>query len=159
MTWLTPWWPPWYQENKAQGFDRYFWPRAASKSSNHAWFAVKHSNSKRKGLMGKYKDVSMPFQMIPLDLIGQLPRSIKLNIWLFVVTDWVTKMTLLFPLRQATAWWLHNYIFYDQSTFVFILNNVLLWPFTFYFNISFHYRSACNFASLYWFMCYRILID
>lgn len=96
------------KKTKAKVLERYYWPGAAKDVENYVKSCeickvVKHPNSKRKGLMGKFKEATQPFQMISLDLMGPLPRSTKQNAWLLVVTDWFTKMPMLFPLRQATA--------------------------------------------------------
>jgi Integrase core domain len=67
---------------------------------------ARHANppkQKKTFLMGKYKEVHEPWQMISIDLMGPLLRSSSGHPWLLVVTDWFTKYPILVPLRQATA--------------------------------------------------------
>lgn len=96
------------KKTKKRVLERYFWPGVGKDVEKYVKSCsickqVKHPTSKRQGLMGKFKNVDKPFQMLSIDLMGPLPRSTKLNSWLLVITDWVTKMPFLFPLRQATA--------------------------------------------------------
>lgn len=63
----------------------------------------KISNLPRIGRMGEEKNVQFPWQIISIDLMGPFPRSSKGNTHLLVVGDWMTKYTLLFPLKKATA--------------------------------------------------------
>lgn len=97
-----------FKKTKHKVFERYYWPGAAKDIDKYVKSCqickqIKHSTSKRQGLMGKFKSATRPFQLISLDLMGPLPRSTRQNSWLLVVTDWVTKMPLLFALRNATA--------------------------------------------------------
>src|SRR5699024_4451212 len=57
----------------------------------------------RAGLMGSEKTVRFPFQIIAVDIMGPMPRSVSGNSYLLVVTDWYTKYVLLHPMRRATA--------------------------------------------------------
>lgn len=63
--------------------------------------AQKSSNSTPMGLMGKEKPIDYPFQCIAIDFVGPFPRSKGGHKWLFVIEDWFTKYTLLFPLRSS----------------------------------------------------------
>lgn len=96
------------KKTKSKVMERYFWPGMGKDIERYVKACsmckqIKHPTSKRQGLMGKFKNVVLPFQMLSLDLMGPFPRSTKQNSWLLVITDWVTKMPFLFPLRQATA--------------------------------------------------------
>lgn len=96
------------KKTKARILERYYWPGVGKDVDKYVKACItckqcKHSNAKSQGLMGKFKNATRPFQMISLDFIGPLPRSTKMNTCLLVVTDWITKFPLLFPLRQATA--------------------------------------------------------
>lgn len=87
---------------------RYYWPGLGLDvqryvNSCEKCRTAKQSNLKRAGLMGKYKIVTKPFEMISMDLIGPLPRSTKQNTFLLVITDRFTKYSSLFAIRQATA--------------------------------------------------------
>ena len=66
---------------------------------------VPHKKSRvtRIGLMGSEKIVKFPFQIISMDILGPLPRSMQGNTNLLVVTDWFTKYVLLFPLKHPKA--------------------------------------------------------
>lgn len=96
------------KKTKLRILERYYWPGVGKDVDKFVKSCVtckqvKYPTSKRQGLMGKFKDVTRPFQMLSIDLMGPLPRSTKQNAWLLVITDWVTKFPLLFTLRTATA--------------------------------------------------------
>lgn len=55
------------------------------------------------GLMGQHRDVSRPWQVISLDLMGPFPRSKTGNTMLLVMSCWFSKFVLLFPLRTGKA--------------------------------------------------------
>lgn len=63
----------------------------------------KVSQTGRIGLMGNPKEVSMPFQLVSIDIAGPYPRSTKGFQYLLVVSDYFTKFTVLHPMRNATA--------------------------------------------------------
>lgn len=63
----------------------------------------KSPNCQRFGLMGSPKNVKFPWQVMAIDIMGPFVRSSKGNAYLLVVSDWFTKYTLLFPMRQALA--------------------------------------------------------
>ncbi|KAG5876899.1 hypothetical protein JTB14_001183 [Gonioctena quinquepunctata] len=47
--------------------------------------------------------VSRPWEMVSTDLMGPLPRSLKGNECILVVTDYFSKYYLVFPMRTSTA--------------------------------------------------------
>jgi transposase InsO family protein len=53
------------------------------------------------GHMGKHREVSQPFQIVSLDLMGPFPRSKSGNTMLLVVSCWFSKFVLLYPLRNG----------------------------------------------------------
>lgn len=55
------------------------------------------------GLMGQHREVSQPWQVISLDLMGPFPRSKTSNTMLLVISCWFSKFVLLFPLRTGKA--------------------------------------------------------
>lgn len=96
------------KKTKAKLFNRYYWPGAGLDVERYvrACEVCKKSkvpNTKRPGLMGKFKTATRPGQMISLDFIGPLPRSTKQNAYLLVICDWVTKFPMIFPIRHQTA--------------------------------------------------------
>lgn len=87
---------------------RFYWPGMHSDvvsfiSCCDICLAYKLPTHGTLGKMGRPKEVSRPFQMISIDLVGPLPVSRKRNEYLFVVTCCFAKYCLLFPLRRATA--------------------------------------------------------
>lgn len=86
----------------------YYWPKMAVSVKRYinncqVCGAHKAPNVARAGLMGQYKNISFPFQMLSVDFMGPFPRSKKGNTQLLVVTDWFTKYVLVKPLPNATA--------------------------------------------------------
>lgn len=65
--------------------------------------ANKSTNLPRAGLMGAYRNINFPFQLISADLLGPYPRSKNGNRYVLVVVDWFTKYVLVRPLSRATA--------------------------------------------------------
>lgn len=63
----------------------------------------KHDNIKAPGLMGRFREAHMPWQLISTDLLGLFPRSHRGNTYLLVFSDRLTKHPCIFPLRTATA--------------------------------------------------------
>lgn len=55
------------------------------------------------GLMGNRIRPSRPWQIIAADMCGPLPRSGRGHKFILVVTDFLSKFPLLFPIRIATA--------------------------------------------------------
>lgn len=86
----------------------YYWPgvrrsvyRYVRKCQTCA--ACKGLNLPQAGLMGSYKNINFPFQLISADLLGPYPRSKNGNQYLLVVVDWFTKFVLIHPLVKATS--------------------------------------------------------
>lgn len=65
--------------------------------------ASKSSNLPQAGLMGNYRNINFPFQLISADLIGPYPRSKSGNQYVLVVVDWFTKYVLVHPMGKATS--------------------------------------------------------
>lgn len=63
----------------------------------------KSSNLPRAGLMGSYREINFPFQLVSADLLGPYPRSKNGNQYLLVVVDWFTKYVLVHPMPKATS--------------------------------------------------------
>lgn len=97
--------------------DLYYWPHMRRDILKYVkrckvCNSQKASNLPRIGHMGEEKAVQYPWQIISVDLMGPFPRSKKGNTHLLVVGDWMTKYTLLFPLKKATA---ENIVKYVES--------------------------------------------
>lgn len=93
----------------------YYWPKMKKDVATYVnrckvCQKVKYDQQGPVGLMGERRGVGAPWQMIAADLIGPFPRSLKGNKYLLVVTDTFTKLTLLKPLRAATAKLVSSYL-------------------------------------------------
>ncbi|XP_050665535.1 uncharacterized protein K02A2.6-like [Leptidea sinapis] len=69
----------------------------------HVCLAYKLPTHGTLGKMGRPKNVSRPFQVLSIDLVGPLPNTRRQNNYIFVVTCCFSKYCLFFPLRRATA--------------------------------------------------------
>lgn len=99
----------------------YYWPKMRQSVYNYVrrckiCASCKSSNLPQSGLMGKYRDISFPFQLISTDLLGPYPRSKNGNQYLLVVVDWFTKFVLVHPMSKATS----------RAIVTFLENNVFL---------------------------------
>lgn len=86
----------------------YFWPSMFKDIKNHVYSCevckcYKPVNTARSGLMGNPKQVSYPWEAISCDIMGPLPPSYNRSQFIFVVTDYFSKYTLIFPLRSSTT--------------------------------------------------------
>lgn len=87
---------------------RFYWPGMYSDvvsfiSRCDTCLAYKLPSHGTLGKMGRPKDVSRPFQVLSIDLVGPLPNTRRQNNYIFVVTCCFSKYCLIFPLRRATA--------------------------------------------------------
>lgn len=87
---------------------RYFWPTLIKDVKNYVRkcdICAKHKvlQLPPSGMMGKHKDVTEPFELVSMDLMGPFPRSRSGNTMLLVVTCWFSKFVLLYPLRNGKA--------------------------------------------------------
>lgn len=86
---------------------RYYWPRMADVAryvrNCTVCIACKPQRQAPAGLMGQRPPVTKPFQVISCDLVGPLPRSSGGYTHILTVSDYFSKLALLFPLRKATA--------------------------------------------------------
>lgn len=86
----------------------YFWPTLIKDVKYHVrkceiCAKYKSSNLPPIGLMGKHKNVTEPFQIVSMDLMGPFPRSRNGCTMLLVISCWFSKFVLLFPLRNGKA--------------------------------------------------------
>lgn len=87
---------------------RFYWPGMHSDVVNFIsrcdiCLAYKLPTHGTLGKMGRPKDVSRPFQVLSIDLVGPLPNTRRQNKYIFVITCCFAKYCLFFPLRRATA--------------------------------------------------------
>lgn len=87
---------------------RYFWPSLIHDVKSYVrkcevCAKYKSSQLPPSGPMGKHREVSEPFQIVSMDLMGPFPRSRQGNTMLLVVSCWFSKFCLLFPLRTGKA--------------------------------------------------------
>lgn len=86
----------------------YYWPKVRNDVTKYVskckvCAACKSTNLPKAGLMGAYKNINFPFQLISADLLGPYPRSKNGNQYLLVIVDWFTKFCLVHPLSKATS--------------------------------------------------------
>lgn len=87
---------------------QYFWPTLIQDMKNYVrkcevCAKYKHSQSRPSGLMGKQREVTEPFQIISMDLMGPFPKSKHGNTMLLVITCWFSKFCFLYPLRNGKS--------------------------------------------------------
>lgn len=97
-----------FYKTLARVSEYYYWPKMRSDILKYVRSckmcgSQKVSSSGRFGLMGSEKEVRFPWQIIAADIMGPFPRSSRGNRYLLVVSDWLTKYTLLHPMKEATA--------------------------------------------------------
>lgn len=88
--------------------DLYYWPKMRQDIVRYVrncriCAAHKVCNAGRYGLMGNYKEINFPMQLLSIDWLGPLPLSKKRNQYLLVCVDWFTKYVFLFPCTKATT--------------------------------------------------------
>lgn len=88
--------------------DLYYWPKMRQSVIRYVrnckvCAACKADNLPQAGLMGNFRDINFPFQLISADLLGPYPRSRSGNRHLLVVVDWFTKFVFVHPMAKPTA--------------------------------------------------------
>lgn len=86
----------------------YYWPKMKADVARYVnkcsvCMAHKPEQKKPAGLMSRHPEVTKPWQMISVDIVGPLPRSTKGYSYILSVVDCFTKFVMFFPLRSATA--------------------------------------------------------
>lgn len=84
----------------------YYWPSLIADVKQyvrHCEICASHKSSQLppSGMMGRQREVTEPFQIVSMDLMGPFPRSKQGNTMLLVVSCWFSKFSLLFPLRNG----------------------------------------------------------
>lgn len=88
--------------------ERYYWPKCKSDVAKYVkkcqvCLTHKPDNLKPAGLMVERTAPSRPWEMISTDIIGPFPRSKRGYTSVLVVTDYLSKFCLGFPMRKASA--------------------------------------------------------
>lgn len=88
--------------------EQYYWPKMRSDVAAYVrkcqvCATYKPSNDTPRERMQSHPKVDRPWEMISTDLMGPLPRSTKGNSFILVVTDYLSKFSLVFPLRTSSA--------------------------------------------------------
>lgn len=88
--------------------EHFIWPRMHADVVRHVrgcgvCASQKPEQRAPAGLMGSRPPVTRPWQVISLDFVGPLPRSSKGFTTILVVSEYLTKYVLTFPLRAANA--------------------------------------------------------
>lgn len=86
----------------------YFWPQMQSDVTKYVkrckvCAQCKPEQKRPAGLMGSRPVVTQPFELISLDYIGPFPRSSRGHTHVLVVSDYFSKMVLMFPVRSAKS--------------------------------------------------------
>jgi transposase InsO family protein len=87
---------------------KYYWPKMSQYIKRYVnncrtCHAAKTPTTSSKVPMGRQKLASFPWQVVSTDYVGPLTRSKKGNKFLLVVSDWFSKLVLLFPVRAAES--------------------------------------------------------
>lgn len=87
---------------------RYFWPSMTKEIKNYVKVCeicqtTKYPHITLRHEMGAQKQVTKPWEMVSVDLIGKLPRSKSGFAYLIVMIDVFTKYVLVKPIRTATT--------------------------------------------------------
>ena len=101
--------------------EHYYWPNMRNTVYKYVrkcqkCASCKSTNLPQAGLMGGYRNINFPYQLISADLIGPYPRSKLGNQYVLVVVDWFTKYVHVNPMQKATT----------KGIIKFIENNIFL---------------------------------
>lgn len=88
--------------------EKYYWPKMANEVLNYInkcdrCKAIKYPTKTNLSPMGKSKSCDEPWQIISVDYIGPFLRSKRGYTFILIITDWLTKFTILKPLRKAES--------------------------------------------------------
>lgn len=88
--------------------ERYYWPCMRSDVSKfvrrcNVCAAHKPSQEKPTDRMVPHAKANRPWEIISTDIMGPLPKSKHGNSFILVVTDYLSKFPIIFPLRKATT--------------------------------------------------------
>lgn len=88
--------------------EKYFWPKMSNEvlvyvNNCDRCKAIKYPTKTNLSPMGKSKSCDEPWQVVFVDYIGPLLRSKRGYAYILIITDWLTKFSILKPLRKAEA--------------------------------------------------------
>lgn len=88
--------------------EKYYWPKMRNDVANfvrqcNICSMHKAGQARPVDKMVSHNKVGRPWEMISTDLVGPLPRSKQGYTFILVVTDYLSKFSLFFPLRKATG--------------------------------------------------------
>lgn len=88
--------------------EKYYWPKMRSDVASFVrrcslCMAHKPDHRTPKDMMVSHAKPSRPWEMVSTDLMGPLPRSLKGMTYILVVTDYFSKFSMVFPLRNSNA--------------------------------------------------------
>lgn len=88
--------------------EKYYWPKmrndvARAIRTCKICNAYKSDPKGNMDHMVSHPKPTRPWEVISTDIMGPLPRSTKGNSYILVVTDYLSKFSLIFPLRKATS--------------------------------------------------------
>lgn len=88
--------------------EKYYWPKMRNDIANfvrkcNICSMHKVSQDRPVDKMVSHNKVERPWEMISTDLVGPLPRSKHGHTFILVVTDYLSKFSLLYPLRKANG--------------------------------------------------------
>lgn len=88
--------------------EKYYWPKMRYDIARYVKFCIvcqqnKSEQAKPKGLMLGRPEVSKPWEVISVDLVGPLPKSKQGYMHIFSIQDYFSKFCLFVPLRTANS--------------------------------------------------------
>lgn len=87
---------------------KYYWPKLRNDVVYYVrkcekCLAHKPDRSRPKDMMTSHPKSTRPWETISVDIMGPLPRSTKGNSYVLVITDYLSKFSLVFALRKVTS--------------------------------------------------------
>lgn len=88
--------------------EKYYWPKMRSDVTSYVrrcqtCLAYKPTNQRPADKMLPHPKPSRPWEIVSTDLMGPLPRSKRGNMFVLVVTDYLSKFSVIFALKKATT--------------------------------------------------------
>lgn len=88
--------------------NKYYWPRMQADIATYirkctVCLAHKPENRAPAGYISGRAEITRPWELLSVDIVGPLPKSTQGNIYILSVQDYFSKYCLFFPMRTATA--------------------------------------------------------